>query len=412
MYNNTTSKFNDVPFRVEFDKTKTINKTRYSSFRLKSETYFRSSPVKNTRFDFKLRVYDEDNQTDTANFQVYVLNKNQILNFIFAKSVDQIKELRAEFQNYINNHTGYNSCINMILAHRNENNIDSNVNKYLTDMIIHFKNSSTNDSDINIIQAKDIVKIIDYSKDFTLIDKYKLVAIKQLSSHTATSLLILNQNAYSGNTEELVLSSPSDNYPYIIIKLICFVSFSIIVFITIFIVIVCCFIQQKYKNKLKTERAIAKTFNQRPDDELHKNFFTNLAFESTSITNIPGTNLYSYEGSNPMWLKKYESLKNSLSSSTSSEVDNTNPKNEENHVGISSFYLKSKDGKDEENEGEKFSDENNMSTNSFNKQTNEKLKSKSKVKNDQKQNFKNNFDSSDSNKEQYDDLYAVESTVI
>ena len=143
--------------------------------------------------------------------------------------------------------------------------------------------------------------------------------------------------------------------------------------------------KKNYKRKLRAERAMVKAFGLEHTSSMMTyndvngvnaginggpatvGAYMNMAFDSNSLLPIPGTNLYAYEGSNPMWLKKYEkvdsnsknvssaSVTSSSLPSTSSSSDNSGGGHRENkkHRGgdkksalksqdddITSFYLK------------------------------------------------------------------------
>jgi hypothetical protein len=101
--------------------------------------------------------------------------------------------------------------------------------------------------------------------------------------------------------------------------------------------------RSSYKRKLRAERALVKAFGLEHRSLAYNdtiNGYVNAAFDSNSLLPIPGTNLYAYEGSNPVWLKKYDKLENkashqlsSTSGTSSSSASSTNGAASEQSAG-------------------------------------------------------------------------------
>ena len=156
------------------------------------------------------------------------------------------------------------------------------------------------------------------------------------------------------------ISSTTQYYNSFLVK-ISLVVICIIFFITtVAVVVVCCLMKQKYERKLRAERAMAKTFGfgtkYGADGLLHysQHLQTMLLIRQSLSPQQPGggatnlTNMYTYEGTNPIWLKKYDKMETEESStdtSTCSKTDkNLNSPNTINTVDeISAFYLKQGD---------------------------------------------------------------------
>ncbi len=131
------------------------------------------------------------------------------------------------------------------------------------------------------------------------------------------------------NLHALSVASNTPIAQFLLIKLQLTVLCIILAVILVLILILCFINRRKYKHKLQSERAIIKKFdlssfvnkyNSHNDANnaynLNSDFgYTNGAFINNTEDNkmnkilspyIPGTNLYSYESSNPVWLKKYD----------------------------------------------------------------------------------------------------------
>jgi hypothetical protein len=149
-------------------------------------------------------------------------------------------------------------------------------------------------------------------------------------------------------------------------RMILIILSAVLLFFSLLILIVCYFMRKKYFRKLKAKRAMTKAFGfeQRSltfNDAMAG--YINAAFDSNSLLPIPGTNLYAYEGSNPIWLKKYDKVEtktDSSSASTSSKsksshhdmkacltnnIDDKSKRRKIHSDDIPSFYLKQVENK-------------------------------------------------------------------
>lgn len=101
--------------------------------------------------------------------------------------------------------------------------------------------------------------------------------------------------------------------------------------------------RQNYKKKIKTEKALIKAFGLEQRSLSYNDAisgYVNSAFDSNSLLPIPGTNLYSYEGSNPIWLRKYDKIENKKVPTISSSSPSSNDKKINKSTEDCSFYLK------------------------------------------------------------------------
>jgi hypothetical protein len=240
---------------------------------------------------------------------------------------------------------------------------------------MHFLDDSANTTDsrlnFSIVSAENIINTLDKTKDLTLIRKYRLVLAEQFSGKSE------KDNIFTFNADQYQLPSISSNTvlaQYLLVKLLLIILCIILTILVLFILILCFLMRRKYKHKLRTERAIIKTFDlslittkyNNNNNNIDSFGYTNRGFINTAEDGgnilspyIPGTNLYSYEGSNPIWLKKYDKIETisstirtsasesesaaSTASSYSKTIDN-NYKTDNNHRMVQNesktFYFK------------------------------------------------------------------------
>lgn len=393
--------FNQLPFSLEFFQTQFAkNDTkvfREAKFQIKTQQYFKEQNYlneinKNIYFQFNLTVFDQNNLNDTSIVQIILINKQQRVKLVFSQSIDKVVKFQDEFQEYISNLTGFIAYVDKISVHRGEDydeeeSLQSLTNKNgLTDMLLHFVEPSSdlfkldsikqsefvtrknvtikNNPQHMIVDAETILNILDRSKDENLLRKYKLSLAEKYDDQGSSTFYKYGSAALEDNFGSFFLLSPATtNTSNFFPKL--FFSFFLIVllFCSTSMLIVCFCMRHKYKRKLKAERAMVKAFGLEQRSMSYNDGmsgYINHGFDSNSLLPIPGTNLYAYEGSNPIWLKKYDKIdpktnssSNSSSSSTTSEIHDTFTGNRYNFKesnltnqnlnksqDISSFYLK------------------------------------------------------------------------
>jgi hypothetical protein len=344
----------------------------------KEAQFFRKN--QNPFFEFNLSVSDSDDpathHSDSTLIQLMYINKNQRVKLVFAKPFDKVLQFQDEFQAHVSNLTGHKAIIDKINIYTlNKNTLNSNNgtlvdesssnnssrrflnatttttttttntnnNQYsLTEMVLHFINNNEKSVVGNldqvaarndlIIDAEKILAVLDRSKDTNLIKKYKLVLAEKYDEQSSYKFY-----KYGGSEKDEEVSSSresdfSSNYflgsliwqpnsKFFYVRIFLFIVCVTLVFVSILIVIVCCCMRSSYKRKLKAERALVKAFGLEHRSLTYNdtiNGYVNAAFDSNSLLPIPGTNLYAYEGSNPVWLKKYDKLDNKNNQSSNS----------------------------------------------------------------------------------------------
>ena len=344
------------PFALEFTDSKPFRNIsedqsdlsssgfRVAKFRLKTNKHLRNSDFESNRnkfYQFNLTVSDQGLLNDSAIVQVVFINKQQRVKLVFAQSLEKVRAIQEEFREYINNLTGLITIIDKLSIHREETQ-SSNLEPILTDMYLHFVGNSNRLFDLDenkssikvnhdyIAPADLILTKLDKSRDLTLLRKYRLTLAEKLDDQGQSTFY-----KYGAEFEDDSLFWSSKSHINLFFRLV--LSFFCVLLLTssIFILIICCCMRRKYKRKIKKERAVAKAFG---FDQKSINYadaisgYVNSAFDSNSLMPIPGTNLYSYEGSNPIWLKKYDQVDALITAR--SDKDKTE---------ISSFYLKQND---------------------------------------------------------------------
>jgi hypothetical protein len=413
---------NQIPFTIEHVPINQINKeysatvpnsSKFLKFRLVANTNFKEAQFfrknQNPFFEFKLSVSDAEDpatlHSDSTLVQLMYINRNQRVKLVFAKSFDKVLLFQDEFQAYVSNLTGYKAIIDKVNIYTlNKNSLNTNYsydeaasnssssrrfnastsNQYsLTEMVLHFINNDEKSVVCNLAQvaerndlvvdAEKILAVLDRSKDTNLIKKYKLVLAEKYDEQSSYKFYKYGADKFD---EEVSTSRESDfgsnfffgsllwqpNSKFFYVRIFLFVFCVALVFILLMILVVCCCMRSSYKRKLKAERALVKAFGLEHRSLTYNdtiNGYVNAAFDSNSLLPIPGTNLYAYEGSNPVWLKKYDKLddkttnqSNSNSGSTSSasstkggneqsKSSSSRQKQQQQHIDdISSFYLK------------------------------------------------------------------------
>lgn len=248
--------------------------------------------------------------------------------------------------------TGFRAYVDKISAHRNdeyeeEGSYDSITNQHaLTDMLLHFVEPSSalfnlnsvkhkKNIDYMIVDAETILNILDRSKDSNLLRKYKLSLAEKYDDQGSSTFYKYGSAALEDDFGSFFLLSPTSRNTWNFFTKIFFSFLGVVLlFCLISMLLVCFCMRQKYKRKLKAERAMVKAFglDQRSmtfNDALSG--YLNHGFDSNSLLPIPGTNLYAYEGSNPIWLNKYDKIDSKAnpsssscsSSSTTSEINDT-----------------------------------------------------------------------------------------
>lgn len=356
---------------IEFSDTRSSNDVQEAKFLIKLAKNFVPKSInfeKNIYYQFNLSVHDRDGQNSSAEIQIILINKQQRVKLVFSRSLDQVQAVQNEFKEYISNLTGLRAFIDSIQVHRKENS-----SIQMSETLMHFVEPRsrmirldptfrTVNPEYIVVDSETILNILDRSKDIALLKKYKLFLAEKYDSQGQSIFYRYSSKSEQNFGTFFLLSKTSNQTLYT--KLIVLGSFVLLVFCSVVFFVMCFCTRLKYKRKLRAERAMTKAFGFEQRSIAYSDpigGYLNHAFDSNSLLPIPGTNLYAYEGSNPVWMNKYDKIgcsKNqstgaSSSSSTTSETSRVtsfgnsqygsknvnydeNPKSQD----ISSFYLK------------------------------------------------------------------------
>ncbi len=312
--------------------------------------------------------------------QVIFLTKQQRVKFIFSQPVESVLAFQHEFETFLANLTGYTVHIDRISAYKVK---DRNAQNYLhlssqlnlTEMLLHFTRLNLKLSLVDTLKYNEnyvvdgglVMRALDKADKTELLKKYRLALAENSNSRggpvlhryeikdASQTLTDQNTDFYDGIFN---WSSMPSNYTQFLVRLLLIALSVVCIFAAVIGLAVCCCMRRKYQKKIRAERELVKAYglDQRSltyNDAISG--YINAAFESShsGMLTLPGTNLYAYEGSNPIWLKKYDSIRPvSLESDTSSNTEssclngskttcsgskkNKNSPNQDN----SSFYLK------------------------------------------------------------------------
>ena len=367
------------PFELESSESQTKLHTT-KRFSIKTKQYFKEQQnpsnlgnPENIFYQFNMTTIDQDNLSDSTIIQVILINKQQRVKLVFSQPIEKVLMFQDEFQNFISNLTGFKAYVDKVNVHRSDEGEELD-ERGLTDMFLHFVSNGTIDM-VNknlVVDAEKILNLLDRSKDSNLLRKYKLSLAEKYDDQGTSTYYKYGSSSLDEEFGSFFLWQPSTkSYSHVFTRLVLIVILVIFLILSVTIVAFCCCVKQKYKRKLKAERAMMKAFSgtlNRYGDASNPISYVNPAFEGTTnnLLPIPGTNLYAYEGSNPIWLKKYDKIDtkiepsggfNSSAASTSSSNSNEGTAccnrgtklrikrqlTGKNNEDISSFYLKQVD---------------------------------------------------------------------
>lgn len=196
----------------------------------------------------------------------------------------------------------------------------------LSEMLLHFskldkKLPLVNENQINrnyIVGSDEVIRVLDRSNTTDLLKKYRLSLAEKYDSHGMPNFFKygIHQEIESNDLGGIFQwTTMPVNYTQFLVRLL-LIALSIIFVFGLFIgSVVCCCMRNKYQKKIKAERALVKAYGL---DQRSLNYndaisgYINAAFESSNVNGmltLPGTNVYAYEGSNPIWLRKYDNVK-------------------------------------------------------------------------------------------------------
>jgi hypothetical protein len=409
------------PFAIEFSETSTrvsdgidhghedsaAGDYRIAKFKIKTQTYFKdkhnpqieSRNTKSSVFQFNIRAQDQAGFSDTSTIQVTLINKQQRVKLVFSQPLDAVLGFQEEFQSYISNVTGFKANIDKISLHRSdddeeyeETSTDASKSKpALTDMLLHFMrqdklNTSVDASNQSIeilkpnielhlkegndfiVNADTILKILDRSKESQLLTKYKLSLAEKYDDQGASTYYKYGSVVDEDFGSFFQWTPNSKQIKGYMSRFLLITACVALILILTIILIVCFCMRQKFKRKLKAERAMVKAFGLERSLTYNDvmSGYINSGFDSNSLLPIPGTNLYAYEGSNPMWLKKYDKIanKNQSSSTASTASSTTSPASDGSGVCFSASVLKAKEPQYAKSSSLKIKNKNNSNSNS------------------------------------------------
>ena len=369
-----------LPFELELSEPQTKLFTT-KKFVIKTKQYFKEyqhgsklGAPENIFYQFNMTAVDQDNLSDSTIIQVILINKQQRVKLVFSQPIEKVLIFQDEFQNFISNLTGFKAYVDKVSVHRSDEGEEFDEHS-LTDMLLHFVSNGTIDL-VNknlVVDAEKILNLLDRSKDSNLLRKYKLSLAEKYDDQGTSTYYKYGSGSLDEEFGSFFLWQPNaKSYSQVFTRLILILILVIFIILSVVIISFCCCVKQKYKRKLKAERAMMKAFSgtlSRYGDGSNPISYVNPAFDASTnnLLPIPGTNLYAYEGSNPIWLKKYDKIDtkidssagfNSSAASTSSSDSNEgttccnggNSKSRikrhltvKNNEDISSFYLKQVD---------------------------------------------------------------------
>lgn len=342
------SNANFFPFTLKSNVIQETTPFRRTDFQIRTHKYlkkqdFEATPIgrlsgqapKNKFITFNVTAFDEiPAHNSSAQIQVILLTKQQRVKFVFSQPVSVVIDFQEEFREFISNLTGFTANIDRVYAHK----LDADIENYfeytsqnqvpkLTEMLVHFMRYDvrlTESNDNYILNADAIVKLLDKSNTTELLEKYRLSLAENYDSRGTPNFYKYGAEGSVEATEDknnyrnvFQWTAMPKNYTQFLVRLLLIAVCVVFVFGGLIALMVCCCMRQKYQKKIKAERALVKAYGL---DQRSLNYndaisgYLNAAFEATSSNSdgllaCPGTNLYAYEGSNPIWLKKYEHIK-------------------------------------------------------------------------------------------------------
>ncbi|XP_077999715.1 cadherin-23-like [Glandiceps talaboti] len=209
-------------------------------------------------FDLKIVAYDIDYHNDTAYLSIYLLRDDQRVKIIVLAPVDEVLTWIDDFMDDIEEITGAQCNADSVKVHIVPSTNEPDNSK--TDIFIHCVDPETNE----IMDVYDIIDLLDrYEENLEeVFKKYSVIAV------------------VPAVTDEVQL----DYSQYLQITM------GALLFVLLFLLILlfCCYFSMRSKYKRKLRAARAGTFGSQ-DSGLNRE------------ANVPGTNKFKFEGSNPVW---------------------------------------------------------------------------------------------------------------
>ncbi|XP_060525001.1 cadherin-23 isoform X2 [Cylas formicarius] len=217
-------------------------------------------------FDFAVLANDTAGLHDTARVFIYLLREDQRVRFVLRQTALELRNNIDVFRDVLGNVTGAIVNVDEFRVHTNH---DGTIDKTRTDLYLHLVNRKDN----SILEVAEVLRLVDQNtekldslfKDFNVLDTQP------------GGIMALQSNLQSGETT-FWLSAAS----------LC------LLLLLILCLALCVNQRQTYHRKLKAATATA--------------YESDIDGRGLSILSgrVPNTNKHSMEGSNPMWLKAYE----------------------------------------------------------------------------------------------------------
>ncbi|XP_074647720.1 cadherin-23-like [Tubulanus polymorphus] len=211
-------------------------------------------------FNFKVKVNDSSGMFDTADMAIYLLNENQRVKVVFRGTTNEVGKIRRTFADFLSNQTGATINVDKITSHKGD---DGKSDDKLTDMFIHAV-----DNKGQILDARYVLDLVDtnYASLEAFFKEYNVIEV----------LLAVEPEVKTDEVGTLRLA-------------LAVVAVALGVAVILLIILLwCC--RRTYRRKLKAATAMA------------------FGSKDTTMNHLqmPGTNLHTYEGSNPIWMESYE----------------------------------------------------------------------------------------------------------
>ncbi|XP_064617448.1 cadherin-23-like [Liolophura sinensis] len=251
---------------------------------VKTNTYFKANWF--GFFSFNVLVADSAGNS-SADVKIYLINKDQQVKIVILGSPDSVNKSKTMIVQQLENVTEgyYHIIVDKVRTHED---IQGKPDPFKTDLFIHGVEKKSQ----RVLDGDELLGLID-SKIRLLIDTYKKYSVVEVVPAVSPT---------QGQSEEVTLKM-------VLILVAVLLSMLVIVLGLSFF-----FCRKKYKRKLRAATAMAfvNTGIGAKEPEMNK-------------MDMPGTNLHAFEGSNPIWMEKYDNLglddNNSQNSLDANEIE-------------------------------------------------------------------------------------------
>ncbi|GAV03230.1 hypothetical protein RvY_13685-2 [Ramazzottius varieornatus] len=245
---NVPQTFKDPPFAVDKDSGEVFLNTKFTSD-LKGY------------FNFSVVAKDKDGLQDTAQVFIYLLRADQRVQFTLFGKPEDIIGIENSLRDVLSNITGATVNIDDVVTHIDET---GSPNERLSDVLMHFVDPSGMIMDTDLV-----INLIDqmYDRLESVFKDYNIIEVQRA-----------------------VAREPSTNETTVLKGMIVGITLGLLLLLMVSIGLFCSQ-RRRYTRKLRAATALAYS-----------------STDSTAglhPTEVPGTNLHQYEGSNPVWLNSY-----------------------------------------------------------------------------------------------------------